>query len=138
VKLSQMMTRNVETATPDDTLQSVAQRMKNRNFGPLPVMEGDRIIGMVTDRDITIRATAEGLDPKTTKVRQVMTEEVICAYEDQELEEAAEIMEREQVRRLPILDRNDRLVGIIATADIAMHSEDQEVEAGVLEGVSRP
>src|SRR3712207_8968 len=103
MKLSEIMTRNVEVVRPDATLQEAAQKMKNLDVGPLPVCDGRKVQGMLTDRDITIRATAAGLDPKTTKVRDVMTPDVTYCFEDQDVQDAARIMGEQQIRRLIVL-----------------------------------
>src|SRR5881296_3134577 len=100
-----MMTRRVEVIHPDATLAEVAEKMKSLDVGPLPVCDGERLVGMVTDRDITVRAVAKGCDPNTTPVRDVMTSDVVYCFEDQDLSTAARMMERCQIRRLPILNR---------------------------------
>jgi CBS domain-containing protein len=138
MQLRDMMTRKVEVVHPDATLEEAAEKMKLLDVGPLPVCDGERLLGMVTDRDITVRATAERRDPKTTKVRDVMTEEVFYAFEDQSIEEAAEIMERAQIRRLPVLNQDKRLVGIVSLGDLAVKTGDEELAGEVLERVSEP
>jgi CBS domain-containing protein len=119
MQISDIMTRDVESIGPDDTLQEAATRMKQFGVGPLPVCENQSVVGMVTDRDITLRAVAEGLDPATTSVRDVMSEEIICCFEDQEVEVAAHLMQSKQIRRVLVLDRDKKLVGIITLADLA-------------------
>jgi CBS domain-containing protein len=114
------MTRGVELTDPDATLQDAARTMAEEDVGFLPVGEKDRMIGMITDRDIAVRAVAQGRDPKKTKVRDVMTERVLYCFEDEDADKAAESMSREQIRRLPIVDRNKRLVGVVSLGDIAM------------------
>jgi CBS domain-containing protein len=106
--------------------------------GPLPVCDGDRLGGMLTDRDITVRATAAGLDPKTTRVRDVMTDEVLYCFEDQNTDEAARIMAEQQIRRLVILNRDKRLVGIVSLGDVAVQTGDDRLSGEVLERVSEP
>lgn len=120
MKISEMMTRGVEFTNPDATLQQAAQMMADEDVGFLPVGDHDRMIGMITDRDIAVRGVANGRDPKKTKVRDVMTERVLYCFEDDDVEKAAESMSREQVRRLPIVDHNKRLVGIVSLGDMAM------------------
>src|SRR3712207_4768535 len=100
MQLRNVMTRDVEVVRPDASVQDAAAKMKRLDVGPLPVCDGKRVLGMVTDRDITIRAVAEGRDPKSTKVQEVMTDEVIYCYEDQDAEDAARLMAEKQVRRL--------------------------------------
>src|SRR5437899_10200557 len=132
-----VMTKRVEVVHPDDTLATAAQKMKSLDVGPMPVCDGERLVGMVTDRDITVRATAEGRDPKATKVRDVMTEQVFYAFEDQSIEEAAEMMQRAQIRRLVVLNRDKGLVGIVSLGDLAVET-DEEMAGEVLEDVSEP
>ena len=136
--VSQIMTRHVECTRPDASLQEAAAKMKHLEIGPLPVRENNRLTGFITDRDITVRATAEGLDPKTTLVREVMTPSVVYCFEDQEIEEAAEIMKELQVRRLPVLNREQRLVGIVSLGDLAVETGDDRLVGETLEVVSEP
>src|SRR5437763_10508619 len=100
MQVREIMTCGVEVIRPDATLQEAAQKMKSLDVGPLPVCDGDRLVGMLTDRDITVRATAEGLDPKTTRVRDVMTPEVYYVFEDADVQEAARVMQQRQIRRI--------------------------------------
>ena len=115
-----VMTKGAECTRPNATLQEVAWRMKDLNIGALPVCDNDRLTGMVTDRDITIRATAEGLDPKAATVREVMTPDISYCYEDQDVRDAADTMAAQQIRRLAVLNRDKRLVGIVSLGDIAV------------------
>jgi CBS domain-containing protein len=141
MQLREIMTPHVEVIHPDATLQEAAETMKRLDVGPLPVCDGERLVGMLTDRDITVRASAQGRDPKTTPVREVMTEKVIYAFDDQDPREAAEIMERAQIRRLVVLNRDKRLVGIVSLGDLAMTSDEElaDEELGeTLAGVSTP
>jgi CBS domain-containing protein len=108
------------------------------DVGPLPVCKGDELIGMLTDRDITVRAVAEGLDPKTTKVYEVMTPEIIFTYEDEDTGLAAQLMTEHQIRRLVVLNRNKRLVGIVSLGDLAVHTGDVQQAGETLEAVSEP
>ena len=137
MQIKDAMTMGVEVVRPDETLQEAARKMKSIDVGPLPVCDGDRLVGMITDRDIIVRATAEGRDPKTTLVKAAMTPGVVYVYEDQDIEEAAALMKERQIRRLVVLDRTKRLVGILSLGDIA--EEADEVTSGeVLERVSEP
>jgi CBS domain-containing protein len=120
MKIAEVMTREVDLTSPEATLQEAAMTMAKDDLGFLPVGEHDRMIGMITDRDIAIRAVAKGRDPKTTKVREVMTDRVLYCFEDEDADKAAESMSREQIRRLPIVDRNKRLVGVVSLGDIAL------------------
>jgi CBS domain-containing protein len=137
MKLKEIMTRDVEVIHPDDPLQIAAQKMRDRDIGFLPVCDGDRLIGVVSDRDIIIRVIAEGRDPKAMMGRNLVTAPVIYCFEDQEVDEAARIMQENQIRRLVILNRDKRLVGVVSLGDLAMNrSADQSGE--VLQSVSEP
>jgi len=138
MKLREIMTPNVECVRPGDTLQEAAAKMKSLDVGPMPVCgDDDKIVGMLTDRDITIRATAEGKDPKTTRVQDAMSEDVIWCYEDQDTDEAAELMQERQVRRLLVMGRDKRLVGIVSLGDLA--TEGKKKQAGeTIQAVSEP
>jgi CBS domain-containing protein len=129
MQLREVMTAHVEVIHPDATLREAAQKMKNLDVGPIPVCDGDRIQGMLTDRDITIRATAEGRDPNNTRVREVMTPDVVYCFEDQDVQEAADMMEERQIRRLIVLNREKRLVGIVSLGDLATQTGDAELDS---------
>lgn len=120
MKIAQVMTRGVDLTDPDSTLQEAAMTMAEDDVGFLPVGENDRLVGMITDRDIAVRAVAAGRDPKTTRVRDVMTERVLYCFEGEDVEAAAESMSRELIRRLPIVNRKKRLVGVLSLGDIAV------------------
>jgi len=137
MKLKEIMTREVEVIHPDDSVQAAAQKMRTRNVGLLPVCVGDRLVGVLSDRDITLRATAEGLDPKTTPVRALLTSAVVCCFEDQSADEAARLMKDNQIRRLVILNRGDMcLVGIVSLGDLATNVGDDMLPGQVLQSVS--
>lgn len=138
MQLRDVMTRRVEVISPEATLQEAARKMKDLDVGPIPVCDGDRLQGMLTDRDITVRATAEGRDPTSTRVRDVMTEDVKYAFEDDDVETAAEIMQRAQMRRLVILNRDKRLVGIVSLGDLATEPQTMDEAAEALEEISEP
>lgn len=138
MQLKDVMTRDVEVIHPDATLQEAAQMMKALDVGPLPVCDGARVVGMLTDRDITVRATAEGRDPTTTKVREAMTPEVVSLLEDQDVEEAARLMQEQQLRRLLVMGRDGHVVGIVALGDLAVETGDERRVGQVLEGISEP
>jgi CBS domain-containing protein/sporulation protein YlmC with PRC-barrel domain len=138
VQIKEIMTRQVEVVHPEATLQEAAQKMAALDVGPLPVCSGDQLVGMLTDRDITVRATAEGHDPKTTRVHEVMTPEVLYIFEDEDVSEAAQVMAEQQVRRLVVLNRSKQLVGIISLGDLAVHTGDVQQAGQTLEGVSEP
>jgi CBS domain-containing protein len=138
MQLRDVMTRDVEVIHPIATLQEAAEKMESLNVGPLPVCDGKRLVGMVTDRDITVRATSAGLDPKTARVREVMSPDVVYCFEDQDTDEAAHLMEEKQIRRLVILDRDKRLVGIVSLGNLAVTTQDDQLSGEVLERVSEP
>lgn len=138
MKVGDVMATNVESVQPDDTIQEAAYVMKERNIGLLPVCDRERFVGMVTDRDITIRAVAAGRDPKSTRVHAVMTHDFICCREDDDLEQAARLMRERQVRRVAVLDRRKFLVGILALSDLAAASDDPACAGEVLQSVTEP
>jgi CBS domain-containing protein len=119
MKLKDIMSTEVEIVRPDASIQEAAEKMRSLDVGALPVCDGRRLTGMITDRDITIRATAEGRDPKTTVVRDCLSAEPVYGFEDQDLEDAQTLMEQKQIRRLPVMSRGKELVGIVALADLA-------------------
>lgn len=136
MKVSEAMTRDVRVASPEDTLEAAACMMADLDAGVLPIGADDRLVGMLTDRDIAIRAVAQGMGPQTS-IKDVMSPEVKYCFEDEELEEVARNMGDIRVRRLPVLDRGKRLVGIVSLGDIAM--QDGGGQAGqALCGISRP
>jgi CBS domain-containing protein len=118
-RVADVMEREVKLANPDDNVQQAARMMREADVGILPVGEGDRLVGMVSDRDIAVRVAAEGRDPARTKVRDVMSPDVRYVYEDEDLEHVAENMAEQQVRRLPVMNRDKRLIGIVSLGDIA-------------------
>ena len=119
MKVQDVMSKQVKIAAPNDTVEKAAQLMEAIDCGALPVGENDRLVGVVTDRDITLRAVARGKAPNKCKVREVMSSTVKYVYEDEPTEAAAESMSKLQVRRLPVLNRQKRLVGIVALGDLA-------------------
>ena len=137
-KLKDVMTRDVEVISPEATIREAAAKMKALDVGPLPVCDGRRVLGLLTDRDLTVRATAEGRDPNTTRVREVMTAEVIAADEDDDVKDAAKIMQTEQIRRLLVLDRDKQLVGIVSLGDLAIEAGDDKLIGQTLEEISEP
>jgi len=140
MQVQKIMTRNVELTNPNTTVRDVARKMRADNIGALPVGENDRLVGMVTDRDIVMRAVAEERSPGNTSVREVMSESVCYCFEDDDVAEAAKIMAEHQVRRLPVLNRDKRLVGIVTLADLGRSATDtaQETLAGISERTDQP
>jgi CBS domain-containing protein len=137
MNVSDVMTRDVMVVSPNDTIQQAAKIMSQIDAGSLPVAENDRLVGMITDRDIAVRAVAEGKNPGQTRVRDVMTTEVRYVFDDDAVEEAAENMAELQVRRLPVISRDKRLVGILSLGDIAREHEPQQA-GEALQGIARP
>ena len=132
------MTRNVEVVNGNASLKEAATKMKTLDVGLIPVCDGDRLKGLLTDRDITIRATANGRDPSKTKVNEVMSTDIAYCLEDQAVDEAVILMEARQIRRLPILNQDKQLVGIVSLADIAVHVGDRDLTGETLEEISEP
>jgi CBS domain-containing protein len=133
-----VMTRGVETTAPDTTIAEVARRMRDLDVGSLPVTDGNRLLGIVTDRDLSVRATAAAKDPNSTHVREVMSPELAWVFDDEPADEAARVMRERQIRRLPVLDRSDRLVGVVALADLATDLGDDKLKGATLEEISQP
>lgn len=137
MQLKDVMTTNVQLTDPTAKLKEAAISMRDGNFGLLPVGANDRLVGTITDRDIAVRAVADGKDPNTTTVGDVMSKGIHYCFEDQEVEEAARLMSEAQVRRLPVLDRDKRLVGIVALADLATEARLGAPAGVALTGVSK-
>ena len=138
MKVKQVMTRNIENIEADTNLKEAASMMRSLDVGALPVCENDKLVGMITDRDITVRAVADGRDPAHSTVRDAMTQDVCWCYEDDDVERAAKLMEDRQIRRLPVFDRNNRAVGILSIGDLATRTRDEHLSGEVLERVSEP
>ena len=138
MQIREIMTRNVEVITPDTSLRQAAEKMRDLDVGSLPVCDGMRLQGMLTDRDITIRATAAGRDPAATSAADVMTAKIFYCYDDQDVAEAAQTMEDKQIRRLPIVNRDKRLVGILALGDVAVDTGEKRLAGEALTEISRP
>jgi CBS domain-containing protein len=136
MQVREVLTQNVERIPPETPVREAAQKMKAKDLGALPVYEGDRLIGMATDRDIVTRAVAEGRGADTP-VREVMSQGVVYCFEDQDVKEAAKIMKEHQVRRLIVLNRDKRLVGIVSLGDLAVEG-DQRSATQALKGISQP
>ena len=135
MKIRDVMSRDVRLVSPDQTIQEAAHLMEEIDAGALPAGENDRLVGMITDRDIAIRAVACGHGPDT-RVREVMTQEIHYCFEDEDIEDVAEKMSELKVRRLPVLDRNKRLVGIVSLGDIA--AQHDEIAGEAISEISEP
>jgi len=137
MRVSEAMTRDVKVANPNQSLHDVAKIMADDDVGSLPVGENDRLVGMITDRDIAIRAVAQGKSPDTTKVGEVMSQDVKYCFDDEDIADVALNMGDIQVHRLPVLNHDKRLVGIIALADIA-NIAGAELAGDAVQGISEP
>jgi len=138
MKVQELMTKEVEVVHPDDTLMEAARKMRVRDIGFLPVCDGDRLVGTVTDRDLVVRSVADGIDPKTSLGRDLVTFPVVYCFDDDSVEDAAKLMEQHQIRRVVVVSRKDkRLVGVVSLGDIATNGTKQ-TSADVLQSVSEP
>jgi CBS domain-containing protein len=136
MKISEVMTTDVETVSADQTAREAAAFMLRADAGSIPVCEGDRVIGIITDRDIAVRGVAEGRGPDTP-VSELMSDGIICAHEDDDVQAVAQRMGEEQVRRLPVIDSEERLVGIVSLGDLTRETGGEAAQQA-LEGVSAP
>lgn len=137
-QISDIMTRDVTCVAPNDSLQRAAQTMNQLNVGALPVWDGRQLIGMVTDRDITIRGVASGRQVDSTSVSEVMSSDVQCCFEDEQIEAVMEKMRGTQIRRVPVMDRQNRLVGMVSLGDLALDAANETKVEDTLEGISQP
>ena len=137
MKVKDISTPDPQCISPEASLTEAARKMRILDIGILLVCENDRLVGTVTDRDITVRAVAEGLDPNTVKVRQMMTQEVVYCFENRSVEEAARLMEEKKIRRLPVLDQEKHLVGIVSIGDLATRAHERKLAGEVLEHVAQ-
>jgi CBS domain-containing protein len=136
MKVKELMTRDVEFIHPNDSLQTAAQKMRDRDVGFLPVYEGDELVGVVTDRDIVIRGIVGGMNPDAIVGREMVTSPVIHCFDDQDVEDAARLMRQNQIRRLIVLGRNNnQLVGVVSLGDLAGTVNDK-TSGKVLQGIS--
>jgi len=137
MKLKDIMTSEIVTISPSASLKDAATKMLSEDVGSLPVCDSDEIVGIVTDRDIAIRGVAQGLDPEQAQVREVMTPEVCACSSESEIEAACELMERNQIRRLLVVDENDSAVGLVSLGDLALRIK-ENASGEVLKAVSHP
>ncbi len=139
MQVKDVMTPGVECVRPVTTLQEAARMMRDLDVGALPVCgDNDRLIGILTDRDIVIRAIADGQDAKRVRAKDVMTPDIVYCFEDEGIDDAARLMKESQIRRLVVLNRDKRLVGIMALADLAVKTRDEVLSGETLEQVSEP
>jgi CBS domain-containing protein len=137
MKIREIMTPDAQCVRPDETLVDAALLMRQLDVGVLPVCDGDDLVGMITDRDIAIRAVADSRHPATTMVREVMTPGTVTVFEDQDVNEAVHLMEEHQIRRAPVINHEDRLVGIVSLGDIAVDAS-AALSGEALKRVSQP
>ena len=138
MQVKEIMTCNVETINSDANLVEAAQKMKLLEVGALPVWENDELIGMITDRDITIRAVADEKNPSNTTVKEIMTSDVCCCFEDDDIHEAAKMMEEKSIHRLLVVNSSNDHVGFVSLSDLAVKSHDEHLTYEVLERISEP
>lgn len=136
MKVRDCMSQNVRTLSPQQTIRDAAQCMAECDVGAVPVAGGDRLIGMITDRDIAVRAVCKGMGPDTS-IEQVMSPSIKYCFDDEDIEDVARNMGDIQLRRLPVMDRQKRLVGILSLGDIALGQNDYEAVGESLSGISR-
>ncbi|MEQ1516455.1 MAG: CBS domain-containing protein [Usitatibacteraceae bacterium] len=136
-KVKELMSHDVEVTSPDKTIEEAAQQMQEGKFGMLPVEANGRMIGAISDRDITVRGVAEGREP-STEVREIMTKGIVTTFENDTVEDAAKLMSDKQIRRLPVLNENKQLVGILSLGDLAIEDTDPKAAGEVLAKVSAP
>lgn len=138
MQVSDVMTQDVESISPTANIQEAASLMRRMNIGFLPVCEGRHTIGVLTDRDIAIRLVADGQDASRTIVREIMSEDVISCSMEIDVEEAAEIMEQQKIRRLVVVNDRDELVGVVSLGDMAVDTSDDRLSGEILREVSQP
>ncbi|MFC1677485.1 CBS domain-containing protein [Planctomycetota bacterium] len=138
MKVNEIMTNNAETISSEDSVVTAAEKMCALEVGALPVWEGEELIGMVTDRDITVRSTAKNLSPSSTLVSQIMTPQVFYCFDDDDILDAAKIMEEKSVHRLLVLNSDYEPVGFVSLCDIAVKSHDEHLTYEIIEKISEP
>ena len=136
-KVKDVMTERPRSVTPDTSLDQVAELMESEDVGVIPVVEGDRLLGVVTDRDIVIRAVARRKDPRGMPAREVASQDLVTVEPETKLDDALRLMARYQVRRLPVVEDGDRLVGVVAQADVALEAK-EKTTGELVEEISRP
>jgi CBS domain-containing protein len=139
-KCRDIMTQDLVYSWPEDPVSKVAQLMKKEDIGPVLIVDNDqrrKLVGIVTDRDLALKVVAEGRDPKTTKVEEVMSRKLVTCHADDNVENALKAMAQYQLRRIPVVDDNNRLVGIISQADVATRVDEPEKTAEVVKEISQ-
>ena len=138
LRIKDVMTPQAEVISPDATTEDAAALMKTLDIGVLPVCDEEGLVGILTDRDLVVRVLAATRDPKAMLVGEAMTPSVVYCFDDDDVEHAASVMAGQQIRRLPVLDKNRKLVGIVSVGDIAVNTQDHQLTGKVLEDVSQP
>ncbi|MCE5197448.1 MAG: CBS domain-containing protein [Armatimonadota bacterium] len=138
MNVNEIMTTDLVTCNPNETLTQAAAKLQDADIGACPVVVQDSLVGIVTDRDITVRAVAKGFDPNSTHISDVMSKNLVTGTPSMPVEDACRLMEDNQVRRLPIVDNQGKLVGIVAQADLALDLDEEEMIAEVVEKISEP
>jgi CBS domain-containing protein len=139
-KCIDVMTKNPVCCVPDDTVVKAARLMKSKDIGSIPVIKDEetgKLVGIVTDRDLALEIVAEGRDPKTTKVENVMTRNIVTCHAEDDLQKALDAMSHHQLRRIPVVDHDDRIIGIIAQADVATRTDQPEKTAEMVKEISQ-
>ena len=139
-KCSEVMTKNPICCLPDSTAAEAAKLMKSENIGSIPVIENEqshKLVGIVTDRDLALKIVAEGLDAKSTRLTTVMTHEVVTCQADDDLQKALDAMAEHQLRRIPVVDKDKKILGIIAQADVATRSDQPEQTGEMVKEISQ-
>jgi len=139
-KCNEVMTKNPVCCLPTETVTKVAQLMKSKDFGSVPIIENEqtkKLVGIVTDRDLALKIVAEGRDPKATKAEDVMTRKVVTCHAEDDMQKALDAMSEHKLRRIPVVDNNHGIVGIIAQADVATRVDQPEKTAAMVKGISQ-
>ena len=139
-KCNEVMTKNPVCCLPTDLVSKAAELMKSKGIGPVPIIENEqtrKLVGIVTDRDLALKIVAEGRDPKSTNTEAVMTRKVVTCRAEDDLQKALDAMSEHQLRRIPVVDMNNAIVGIIAQADVATRVDNPEQTAAVVKGISQ-
>ena len=139
-KCNEVMTKNPVCCLPTDLVSKAAELMKSKDIGPVPIIENEqtrKLVGIVTDRDLALKIVAEGRDPKSTKAEAVMTREIVTCLAEDDLQNALDAMSGHKLRRIPVIDKNDGIVGIIAQADVATRVDQPEKTAAMVRGISQ-
>ncbi len=138
MKIKDIMTTDVEVLSPDTLLVDCAKKMQEINVGAIPVCDGDKILGMVTDRDIVVHGIAKDMDVKTTAVTEIIQNTPVYCFEDDDISKASDLMKTEQIRRLIVVDQNKKLCGVVSIGDIAAKTQNEQLSGETLQDISQP